>query len=743
MSTNITVPIGGMTCASCVTRVESAIKRVPGVTSASVNLATERATVAGDADASAILLAITDAGYEPGAPLAVGAPRPAEEPAHRTNVDLWLGIALTAPLLVFTMLPMLVPSVHTAILPVAMFFMGWGGLLFAAPVQFWAGRRFYRVGFSEVRHLSFGMSSLVMIGSSAAFLYSVGVLVVSSIFPEGTAHTYFEASASVVTLVLLGKHFEALAKGRSSSAIKRLVSLQTKTARVRRDGAVKEVAIDDVLVSDVIEVRPGERLPVDGIITLGSSFIDESMITGEPIPPHRGPGDVVVGGTVNGASALVVRTTRVGGDTLLAQIVRTVEEAQASKPPIQALADRIAGVFVPIVLSVSLLTFVAWWVLGPAPALSYAFVAAISVLVIACPCAMGLATPTAVMVATGRAAELGVLFRKGTALEGLARADVILMDKTGTLTEGKPTLTDAIAYAVEKDVVLRLAAVAAVGVGTNYLAYALMFASHSLFGVAAFMSFAITTGERMDFADPRRRRLSRAFWAGFFAGFATLLEYHALPTSVCLALYAMTTFYRPTRLLTFAAGGTLNALALAFFQWRAFNDPLMPGHKLSENQMYAQLLSQGLFGIGTPSWQVAKDITLSRAFGFFGTSSFMWLGVLALPLPWLLLSHASRRTRRDKRQIWLASWFMALTMLALWTTVSAAINWRGGWTVGPRYLGAARRSSRSVRCWRWVRSAARVGCVAHSCARRRRVSRSRASFNRASCRRSTTRSPSP
>lgn len=242
---------------------------------------------------------------------------------------------------------------------------------------------------------------------------------------------------------------------------------------------------------------------------------------------------------------------------------------------------------------------------------------------------------------------------------------------------------------ISGDVVLRLAAVAAVGVGTNYLAYALMFASHSLFGVAAFMSFAITTGERMDFADPRRRRLSRAFWAGFFAGFATLLEYHALPTSVCLALYAMTTFYRPTRLLTFAAGGTLNALALAFFQWRAFNDPLMPGHKLSENQMYAQLLSQGLFGIGTPSWQVAKDITLSRAFGFFGTSSFMWLGVLALPLPWLLLSHASRRTRRDKRQIWLASWFMALTMLALWTTVSAAINWRGGWTVGPRYLGAA------------------------------------------------------
>ncbi len=458
LSTSVTVPVGGMTCASCVGRVESAIKRVPGVTSATVNLATERATVMGDAPASAIVLAIRDAGYEPGAPLTLGAPRPAEEPEHRANVDLWLGVALTAPLLVFTMLPMLVPRVHMA--PVAMFFMGWGGLLFAAPVQFWAGRRFYRVGLSEARHLSFGMSSLVMIGSTAAFLYSVGVVLAPSIFPEGTAHTYFEASTSVVTLVLLGKHFEALAKGRSSSAIKRLVSLQTKTARVRRGGAVVELVIDEVLVSDVIELRPGERLPVDGVIIEGSSFIDEAMITGEPIPAEKRPGDAVVGGTVNGASSIVVRATRVGADTLLAQIVRTVEEAQAGKPPIQALADRIAAVFVPIVLAVSLLTFGLWWALGPAPALSYAFVASISVLVIACPCAMGLATPTAIMVATGRAAELGVLFRKGAALEGLARADVILLDKTGTLTEGKPTLTDTIIYSGDKDTVLRLAAAA-------------------------------------------------------------------------------------------------------------------------------------------------------------------------------------------------------------------------------------------------------------------------------------------
>lgn len=239
-----------------------------------------------------------------------------------------------------------------------------------------------------------------------------------------------------------------------------------------------------------------------------------------------------------------------------------------------------------------------------------------------------------------------------------------------------------------RDVVLRLSAVAAIGLGTNYLAYALMFASHSLFGVAAFSSFAITTAARMQ-KDPKRRRWRDAFWAGFFAGFATLLEYHALPVSVVLALYALTTFYRPTRLLSFALGGTVNALALMFFQWRAFSDPLMPGHKMSENQAYAQLLSQGLFGIGTPSGQVALDISFSKAFGFFGTSSFMWLGVLALPVPWIFLHLGAVGLRRDRQKRLLPLVFSALAMAALWVTVSAAINWRGGWTVGPRYLGAA------------------------------------------------------
>ncbi len=459
---SFTIPVHGMTCASCVGRVERAIRRVPGVSDASVNLATERATVSGAAEADAIVAAIRDAGYEPGAPRAGDAPRPivAGEIEERWSKDSIVAIALTAPLLFFTMVPMLVPAFHHAVEPVARFFMGWGGLLFATPVQLWAGRRLYRAAFAELRHGSPGMSSLVMIGSSAAFLYSVLVLVAPAVFPAGTAHTYFEASASVVALVLLGKHFEALARRRSSAAITKLLALQTRTARVRRSDGEHEIPVEEVLVGDVVSVRPGERLPVDGVVVEGASFVDESVITGEAVPVERSVGAHVVGGTVNGTTAFSFRATRVGSDTVLAQIVRTVEEAQSSKPPIQALADRIAAVFVPIVLVVAALTFAAWLAFGPPPALNYAFVAAVSVLVIACPCAMGLATPTAILVATGKAAELGVLFRRGTALEGLARADLVLIDKTGTLTEGKPSLTDVTTFGFEKNDVLRLAAAA-------------------------------------------------------------------------------------------------------------------------------------------------------------------------------------------------------------------------------------------------------------------------------------------
>jgi P-type Cu+ transporter len=444
MTTEVTLDVHGMTCASCVGRVERALKRVAGVEGATVNLATERATavVREGMEVGPLLDAIRDAGYDVEvAPkrAAVEGPDEAHEAERRsTRRDLILAAALTAPLLVFTMVPMIVPSLHG---PIAHFFMGWGGLLLAAPVQLFAGRGFYRRGIAEIRHLSPGMSTLVMLGSSAAFFYSLAVLLAPGVFPPGTAHTYFEASASIITFILLGKHLEAIAKGRTSAALKKLLGLQAKTARVERDGREVDVPIEAVKRGDRVIVRPGERVPVDGAVEEGSSFVDESMITGEPVPVEKIAGSAVTGGTVNTTGSFVFRATRIGSETALAQIIRFVEQAQASKPEVQAIADRIAGIFVPVVVAIAALTFAAWLALGPAPALNFAFVAAVSVLVIACPCAMGLATPTAIMVATGKAAELGMLFRKGTALEGLARATTVMLDKTGTLTAGRPSVS--------------------------------------------------------------------------------------------------------------------------------------------------------------------------------------------------------------------------------------------------------------------------------------------------------------
>jgi Cu+-exporting ATPase len=309
-------------------------------------------------------------------------------------------------------------------------------------VQFYAGQRFYRTGWGELRHLSPGMNSLVMLGASAAYFYSVLALLTPWIFPPGTANTYFEAAGVIITLILLGRYFEAIAKGRTSEAIRKLMQLQTKTARVLRAGEEIEILIEAVVPGDVVLVRPGERVPVDGVVSEGESFVDESMITGEPMPAEKKPGAEVVGGTVNKIGAFTMQATRVGADTVLSQIIRMVEEAQSAKPPIQQLADRIAGVFVPTVIVVAGVTFGVWLALGPAPALSFAFVAAVSVLLIACPCAMGLATPTAIMVGTGKGAEMGVLLRRGTALEALARVDAVILDKTGTLTKGRPELTD-------------------------------------------------------------------------------------------------------------------------------------------------------------------------------------------------------------------------------------------------------------------------------------------------------------
>jgi Cu+-exporting ATPase len=442
--------VAGMTCAACVGRVERALRKLPGVLDASVNLATERASVTYLPDAldpGRIAQAVAKAGYTPRdlAEEAAGADR--ERAAREAEIgalrrSVLFAAIFTLPLFLIAMLrhlPGAEPAM-LALLPERGWM--WIELLLATPVQFYAGRRFYRQGWAELRHLNPGMSSLVMLGSSAAYFYSLLALLAPGVFPAGTAKSYFEAAAVIVTLILVGRLLEAIAKGRTSEAIKKLMRLQAKTARVRRDGEEVEIPIEAVVAGDRVLVRPGERLPVDGVVVEGASFVDESMITGEPIPVEKSVGAEAVGGTVNKTGAFTLKATRVGAETVLGQIIRMVEAAQGTKPPIQRLADRIAGVFVPIVLGIAAVTFALWLALGPAPALSFAFVTAVSVLLIACPCAMGLATPTAIMVGTGKGAEMGVLFRQGAALETLARVDTVVLDKTGTLTLGRPELTD-------------------------------------------------------------------------------------------------------------------------------------------------------------------------------------------------------------------------------------------------------------------------------------------------------------
>ncbi|MDB5046767.1 MAG: copper-translocating P-type ATPase, partial [Deinococcus sp.] len=347
------------------------------------------------------------------------------------------------PLLILAMLPMLYsPAEMWEMERVGMNALNWIMMALALPVQFGPGLRFYRLGWKAITNRSPDMNALVMIGTSAAFFYSLLVTLAPQVFPAGTAHVYYEASAVVITLILLGKYFEALAKGRSSEAMKKLLHLQPKTARVLRGNQELELPVDEVLLGDLISVRPGEKIPVDGEVTGGQSFVDESMITGEPVPVAKQLGAAVVGGTINQNGVFQFKATKIGAETALAQIIKLVERAQGSKPPIQGLADAVVAVFVPVVLGIAALTFLVWLMFGGQQALSFALVNTVAVLIIACPCAMGLATPTSIMVGTGKAAELGVLFRSGAALEGLQGVQVVALDKTGTLTKGKPELTD-------------------------------------------------------------------------------------------------------------------------------------------------------------------------------------------------------------------------------------------------------------------------------------------------------------
>jgi Cu+-exporting ATPase len=431
-------PVEGMTCASCVARVGKALLSVPGVLSASVNLATQTGTVEflpGVAGMGALRVAIERVGYT------IPEIRPEEDPVARQERRqreeerallnrLRVGVVLGVPLFLLAQWEM----AASAFVQLAL----------VTPIQFYVGSRFYRGAWTTAKHGTTDMNTLVALGTTVAYAYSV----VATFFPglfavEGAApHVYYDTSAAIIVLVLLGRYFETRAKGKTSEAVKKLVGLQPKTARVIRDGGEVDIPLEEVTAGDRVVVRPGEKVPVDGTVEEGESSVDESMMTGEPIPKDKERGDAVTGGTMNVNGRLVIHATHVGKDTALARIVRMVQEAQGSKPPIGRLADVIASYFVPSVMAVAAVTFAAWWVFGPQqPRLTYAMLSAISVLIIACPCALGLATPTSIMVGTGKGAELGILIRSGAALETAHKVDTVILDKTGTVTRGRPVLS--------------------------------------------------------------------------------------------------------------------------------------------------------------------------------------------------------------------------------------------------------------------------------------------------------------
>ncbi|MBN1511739.1 MAG: copper-translocating P-type ATPase [Phycisphaerae bacterium] len=442
---SVTLPVEGMHCASCVARIERNLSVLHGVERASVNLATEKATVdylPGVITPADLQRAIERLGYTVPEHAAAGESvedrekTAREAAARRLLIKTVVSALLSVPILLGSfhgLLPWHVPGVIL-----------W---LLATPVQFWGGRQFYRGAFSAARHRTADMNTLIAVGSSAAYFYSVALILFPGFF-QGTASAapmlYFDTSSVIITLILFGRLLEIRARGRASDAIRRLMGLQARTARVVRQGIEADIPVENVQVGDIVVVRPGEKIPVDGVVTDGRSSVDESMISGEPIPVAKQAGDEVIGATINKTGGFRFRATRVGKDTTLAQIITLVEQAQGSKAPIQQLADVVAGYFVPAVIGIAVLTFLAWYFFGPRPAFSNALLSAVAVLIIACPCALGLATPTAIMVGTGKGAEYGVLIKSGVALERAEKIDAVVLDKTGTLTEGRPVVTDVI-----------------------------------------------------------------------------------------------------------------------------------------------------------------------------------------------------------------------------------------------------------------------------------------------------------
>ncbi|MFN3319557.1 MAG: heavy metal translocating P-type ATPase [Allorhizobium sp.] len=506
----LVLEVEDMTCASCVSRVEKALKSVPSVQTAGVNLATGEAMVkvlGGIQALPALAAAVTKVGYvvrlsgvadtassEGGAAVADlnlrqratddggdAGTAAAAVPNHRAGSaraavdgrearrekeisglkrDFLIAFVLTLPLFVVEMGAHIYPPLHHVLMDV---FPGNSLYLLqfalATAVLVGPGRRFYLKGIPALLRLAPDMNALVAIGTGAAYLYSLVTTFAPGLLPVDARHVYYEAATVIVSLILLGRLLEARAKGRTGAAIRKLAGLQAKTARVERDGATRDVSLSEVRLGDVVVVRPGERIPVDGRVIDGASAVDEAMISGEPIPVEKGVGATVIGGTVNGSGSFRFEATGVGADMMLSRIIRMVQEAQGAKLPIQKLVDEVTAWFVPAVIGIAVVTFLIWLLLGPDPAYTHGLVAAVAVLIIACPCAMGLATPTSIMVGTGRAAELGVLFRKGEALQGLSGIDWVVMDKTGTITAGKPEVSEIVtAEGFDEAEVLRLTA---------------------------------------------------------------------------------------------------------------------------------------------------------------------------------------------------------------------------------------------------------------------------------------------
>ena len=442
----VTVRIGGMTCAACVARIEKALKRLSGVKEAQVNLATGTATVVYDTaliGLADLRQAVEEEGYEFLGLLAEALPAERVEETRLKDLKrkLWVAWSLAPLVFVFSM-PRLFPWVTKLSLETRHLLL----LALSTPVQFYAGAEFLGRALKALRHRSADMNTLVSLGTLSAYLYSASVTFFPNIFRQAglPLHVYFDSAVMIIAFVLLGRYLEVKARGRATDAVRKLLKLVPPTARVLKDGVEKEIPAEALLPGDVVVVRPGERLPADGVILEGETALDESMLTGESLPVEKGPGDQVVGGTLNAYGVIKVRVEKTGKDTVLATIARLVEEAQGSKARIQRLADRVAAFFVPAVLLIAVLTFVIWYLVGPEPRFTNALLSFVSVLVIACPCAMGLATPAAVMVATGRAAEEGILVKNALALEEGARVRACVFDKTGTLTHGRPEVQEIV-----------------------------------------------------------------------------------------------------------------------------------------------------------------------------------------------------------------------------------------------------------------------------------------------------------